>query len=300
MLYVIVFLLLISLLVVSAYLVSFKRQVASMASEMETIRPEKSNQLLRVESPDRTLIMLANAVNLQYSEIQQERSEQACQLNEIRKSMADISHDLRTPLTSIIGYLNLLKKHNSTQEDENRYVETAYDRALYLHKMINDLFELTRLESDAYNMEFEKVDVTSILANELASVYNVFEAEGHTLHVEMEESELPIIGDKQAISRVFSNLLQNMLRYGEDELKVAAKTSDGLVKVIFSNKATNVKEDDIQNIFKRSYTVDKSRNNKGTGLGLVITKQLVQKMDGEIHAELVEGRFYIKVCWRVA
>lgn len=274
-----------------------RREVSAMARSVKSISAQNTNRQLRVATQDRQIAQLANAVNELYEDVDRICAEQMQAGDELRQNMADISHDLRTPLTSILGYLGLLAKPDNTPAQQKEYLAVATEKAEALRRMVDALFELARLEAGAYHFTLEKLDGADVLVQEIAACYGPFAETGQAPDIDLPDVPLYLLADRLALQRVFANLLQNILRHGGTNVRIAAAKSEGRAVFIFCNKAPNLVPKDIEHLFERSYTGDKTRGDKNTGLGLSITREFTRQMGGEIAAELKDGNLRITLAW---
>ncbi|WP_376699946.1 sensor histidine kinase [Listeria seeligeri] len=202
--------------------------------------------------------------------------------------ITNVSHDLRTPLTSILGYLSYIHEDRYRDEIELRYyTELVYGKARHLHKLIDDLFSYTRLDSVEYQLKKDELDVIELL-NQLVAEYDGQATERNMQIVEhFEAKKLIISGDGNQIMRLFENLFSNALRYGEGnkQIDVSAKQEENMAIVRVTNYGQEISEIDLPYLFERFYKADKNRTTTGTGLGLAIAKSIVEKHGGIVTAE---------------
>lgn len=281
-----------------ARLLLLRRELKGITGTIRRIHRGKTNERVTVTTQNRQIGELANAVNDLYADIYRERGEHARAMDEIRQSMANISHDLRTPLTSIIGYVKLLRGGGNTPEQDARYLEVVYSKATSLHGLINSLFVLARLEAGAYRFELDRIDAGEILSEELAGFYQVFSEQGSEPGLSLSEAPLFIIGDAGALSRVFQNLMNNMIKHGTGDIRIGSRLADGKVIFEFRNRAEGLAEGDASKLFQRFFTADRMRTGESTGLGLSIVKEFVEQMGGTIGAELAEGMLTFTLTFR--
>lgn len=202
--------------------------------------------------------------------------------------ITNVSHDLRTPLTSILGYLSYIHEDRYRDEIELRYyTELVYGKARHLHKLIDDLFSYTRLDSVEYQLKKDELDVIELLS-QLVAEYDGQATERNMQIVEhFEAKKLIISGDGNQIMRLFENLFSNALRYGEGnkQIDVSAKQEENMAVVQVTNYGQEISEIDLPYLFERFYKADKNRTTTGTGLGLAIAKSIVEKHGGIVTAE---------------
>ncbi|MCH5584425.1 HAMP domain-containing histidine kinase [Shimazuella sp. AN120528] len=209
-------------------------------------------------------------------------------LEEERKRMiANISHDLRTPLTSLLGYMEALK-HDSTLTVRERedFFRITTEKGNALLVLLQDFFELAKLEADDFELKLEKINLVKIVPEIILSFYPDFVKAEITPTIKLPETPLYVQVDKVCLRRILNNLLSNSLRYGTDgkEIGIALREEESLVWVDVWDRGKGIPAQDIPHIFDRLYTGEASRNSslQGTGLGLTITKNLVEKQGGRI------------------
>ena len=220
------------------------------------------------------------------------RKEQA-----LRQQIANVSHDLRTPLTSILGYLQLLEGEGLSPEKRREYFEVIKGRARTLQTFIAAFYDLSRIEGGELPLEREKVDLGRALSDQLAAAYEQIEETGLAMKVDIAPGLPPVWADSGAVTRIFSNLLTNALRHGEDALDVRLYREGNQIVSAFSNRADGLTEEDAAHVFERFYTADKMRTGQSTGLGLAIVKALAERMGHTAGARWENGIFTIEVRW---
>lgn len=275
-----------------------KKEVGAITSTINNIHARHTNERVTVSTQDKHILSLANAVNALYDDVYRERGEHIHSINEMRQSMANISHDLRTPLTSIIGYVKLLEDSANTPEQAQHYLSVVHGKAASLNTMINSLFVLARLEAGVYQFAMERLDLGELLSEELAGFYDTFTVHGQQPVIELCASPLWMIGDRQALSRVFSNLLQNMEKHGASDIRITSALKDGRILLAFSNRAEGLTQADVKQLFQRSFSTDRMRSGESTGLGLSIVKEFVEQMSGEISSCLEHEVLTFTLTWK--
>nr|WP_244966964.1 ATP-binding protein [Listeria grandensis] len=251
------------------------------------------NQPMEQESLIPEIMQLEESVNKmrehQEALIAQEQEAQQAK-NDL---ITNVSHDLRTPLTSILGYLSYIHEDRYRDEVELRhYTELVYGKAQRLHKLIDDLFDYTRLESTEFHIKEDMLDMVELL-RQLVSEYERSAAEKDVRIVEMYAVEnLRVIGDGMQIMRLFENLFSNALRYGASgkKIDISAKSEAGMAVIEVSNYGAEIPAGDIPQLFDRFYKVDKNRTTSGTGLGLAIAKSIVERHGGQVTATSRKGK----------
>ena len=222
------------------------------------------------------------------------RKEQA-----LRQQIANVSHDLRTPLTSILGYLQLLEEDGLSPEKKAEYLAVVEGRARTLQVFIATFYDLSRIEGGELPLEREKVDLGRALSDQLAAAYEQIEAAGLAVEVDVEPNLPPVWADSGAATRIFSNLLTNALRHGRNTLSVRLYRKGNQIVSAFSNRAEDLTAEDAAHVFERFYTADKMRTGQSTGLGLAIVKALAERMGHTAAARWEDGVFTIEVRWSI-
>ena len=216
---------------------------------------------------------------------------------ELRRQIANISHDLRTPLTSILGYLQLLDDPALGEGERREYLAVVTGRAKALQSLITSFYDLSRLEGGEFPLEREAVDVGQVLRSLLASFYGDFTDAGFDVRVALDENVPTVTADGGAVLRVFTNLLRNALDHGAGRMDVSLRVEDGRVVSRVSNGAAGLSAEDLPHVFDRFFTADKMRTGRNTGLGLAIVKALCDRMGAGVSAELAQGMFTVTIVW---
>lgn len=230
---------------------------------------------------------LAAEINVQLRKLREQRHRYVQGDAELKAAVTNISHDLRTPLTAIQGYLDLLEQAELSEESA-RYVEMIKNRAEHLTVLTEELFRYSVLLSEGKELAKEPVVLNVALEESMAGFYAVLTERRIEPGIRMPEEKVVRLLDGSALSRIFSNLLNNALKYSDGDLEIEL-TKDG--EIVFSNTAKSLDGVQVGKLFDRFYTVDPAR--RSTGLGLAIAKTLVERMGGTIGARYEEGRLRI-------
>ena len=237
-----------------------------------------TNQLITVSSSDKYVRHLASEIARQLTELRRQRRQYISGDRELKEAVTNISHDLRTPLTAICGYLELLEAEEMTN-NTRRYVEQISNRTEALKALTEELFRYSVISSVS-DLNYEKVNVGRVLEDTLISFYGAFEQKNITPNILLPDGVMIRTLDKSALSRIFGNIISNALKYSDGDFSVIM-TETG--EITFSNTASELSSVDVGKLFDRFYTVDSAR--KSTGLGLSIAKLLTERMGGSISAE---------------
>jgi signal transduction histidine kinase len=277
---------------------SFRKNVKAVASSLRNINSTKTNSKILISSKDSLVRSLAVEINKSLEAKNSTEAEYKRMDRELRQAIANISHDLRTPLTSIMGYIQLIEDDSLPLSERKEYIDIVKKRSKALQMLIGGFYDLSRLEAKEYKFHLKTMNLYNLLSDIIASYYNDFVNSGIEPHIELEENIKPVIIDENAARRIFSNLMQNLLRYGKKEVAITLMQKEGYISTVFSNEATSLKEEDAKHLFDRFFTGDRARSDKSTGLGLAITKQLVEQMGHKISAKLENGRLSIEIMWK--
>lgn len=246
-----------------------------------------TNTLIGISARDRQMRRLAEAVNVQLRRLRAERRRFRQGDAELKSAVTNISHDLRTPLTAICGYLDLLEKEEKSENVE-RYLDIIRNRSELLNLLTEELFRYSVILSGESGMRPEAVILNDALEESVAAFYTVLKERNIAPRIEMPGEKVVRMLDASALSRVFSNLLQNAVKYSEGDLEITLRSTG---EIIFANTAAGLDEIQVGRLFDRFYTVASAR--KSTGLGLAIARSLVERMGGSIRAEYKDHKLSI-------
>lgn len=247
-----------------------------------------SNVLIDISGHDRYARSLANTMNREFRKLRKERQRFLQGDMELKNAVTNISHDLRTPLTAICGYLDLLAKEEKL-EAVNRYIEIISNRTEILKQLTEELFRYSVIIASESGEKSEVV-INSILEECIVSFYAAFKEKNIEPDVQMPEGKVIRNLDRSALSRVFANLLNNAVKYSDGDLAIVLSEAG---EITFSNSAANLNEVQVGKLFERFYTVENAH--KSTGLGLAIARTLMEQMGGTIDACYREGKLFVKV-----
>lgn len=260
--------------------------IKGLRRDLAERRGQDTNTLLSLPCRDRELRRLASALNQELRALRQERLRYQQGDKELKEAVVNISHDLRTPLTAISGYLQLLQGQD-LPPDTRRYLEQIGGRTQAMKRLTEELFRYSVVVSEE-NLAREPVDLRRAVEEALLSFYGALEGRGIEPQVRLPETPVIRQLDPAAVNRVLGNILTNALKYSAGDLEVTLEESGRLT---FSNSAPGLDPVAAGRLFDRFYTVEAARNS--TGLGLSIAKELTQRMSGEMGAELHGGRLTV-------
>lgn len=264
-----------------------KKSITEICGSLEAHLSTDTNTLISISSSDRHIRQLAATLNVQLRLLRQQRQQYLTGNRELKEAVTNISHDLRTPLTAICGYLDLLEREEKSQAVA-RYLVFIENRTQALKQLTEELFRYSVTVSTAGNMLFEMVNVNGVLEESIAGFYAALTKRGITPAIHIPEKKISRPLNKAALSRIFSNLFNNALKYSDGDLEISLLDSG---EVIFTNTATQLNEIQVGKLFNRFFSVEAARNS--TGLGLAISKALVEQMNGTISAQYENSKLSI-------
>lgn len=266
-----------------------RRSLREMERQLHEKLAADTNTLICISSADAAARSLANALNVELRALREERLRLQNGDAEIKTAVTNLSHDLRTPLTAISGYLDLLE----TEQDLptiRRHLAVIRERTGAMQALTEELFRYSVAASAAETLHLAPVCLNDALAESLAAFYGVLTEKGITPQISMPKAPVVRMLDAEALRRVFGNILSNAAKYSCGDLAV---TLDESGAVTFANTAQGLSAVDVQRLFCRFYTVESAHNS--TGLGLSIAKRLTEAMGGTAAAEYRDETLYIRI-----
>ena len=273
------------------YLLSLRASLKEVARELNDKLKTDTNTLISISSGDRAMRTLASEINCQLQALRKERLKQQHGDMELKNAVTNISHDLRTPLTAICGYLDLLAQQPQSEASE-RYLSVIRERTDAMRGLTEELFRYSVIAGTTEELHFEPVCLNDILEQSLAGFYGTLSERGIVPDIALSEQQIERALDRHALRRIFDNILSNAAKYSDGDLSVRL-SPDGTVW--FENHAKDLDAMQTAHLFERFYTVNTARS--GTGLGLSIAKLLTEKMGGNIAADYDGGKLRICICF---
>lgn len=212
-----------------------------------------------------------------------------------------LAHDIKTPLTSVLGYLSLLNENpNLPEEQQRHYMKIALDKAYHLERLINDFFEVERFNQQSIQLDRKLVDISYMLVQMPDEFYPTLTPAGKKMIVEVEDT-ITVHGDSDKLARAFNNILKNAIAYSDDNstIEISAKTREGMAIISFINTGAMIPRDQQDKIFEKFYRLNDARSTKtgGSGLGLAITREIISRHGGgiELHSEQGKTMFCVRL-----
>lgn len=265
------------------------RSTREIVEELSEILQTDTNALIDISSRDKYILSLASGLNKELKELRREKLKYKNGDKELKEAVTNISHDLRTPLTAIFGYLDLLESEEKS-ENAARYLSFIENRANAMKTLTEEMFRYSIILSSDNTSDTADVNLCSALEESIASFYGALVEKG--IEPEINIPNRPVIRkvSKRSLTRVFENIINNALKYSDGDLTIDLNENG---EISFSNSAKNLDEVQTGRLFDRFFTVRENRSS--TGLGLAIAKTLVEQMGGTIGAKYFDGKITITV-----
>ncbi len=267
-----------------------KKQILEISDALEDIKNGNGNRRILAETHELTapLAYAINDIVLSY-----EKRLSACHQTEEtnRQLMTSLSHDVRTPLTTLIGYLDAAHKGIVDGKERDDYIETARRKAHDLKEYIDVLFDWFKLGSNEFSMNIAEIDLTELTRNILIDWIPIFEDTQVDFTIDIPEQPFRVQIDPDGYMRILNNLIQNVISHSHaDKIEIVLSEQNRNIKILLSDNGIGIDKEDLKHIFDRLYKCDKGRSEKGSGLGLSIVHELVEKLNGTITADSIPGK----------
>ncbi|MFF2797338.1 sensor histidine kinase [Lysinibacillus xylanilyticus] len=289
----IIFLLLMIVLLVGIIIfqIRVKKQhnasIQYMHQKLQAIINEQSSEKILVPTANQELQQLLIAMNALLDHNQRVLATHRKMESSMKKMLANISHDLKTPLTVVLGYTEMLQlKQSLSEEEQRRLLKGVHSKSLEVLKIIHTFFDLAKLEAGDTDYPMTKINVNEICRKNILSFYDMVTSMGLEIDIAIPEMSVYAFGNEEALDRVLNNLLSNAVAYGAagNIIGLTVRNDDTNIFIDVWDRGKGIDEYHIDNVFERMYTLEDSRNKsfQGSGLGLTITKRLVELMGGSI------------------
>ena len=281
----------ITVIVLTVKIFLMKKSAREILEKLSEKLNEDTNTIIDISSGDRDMRALAALLNTELVKLREERRRCAQGDAELKSAVTNISHDLRTPLTAMCGYLDILDRCEKSEE-VSRCLEQIKSRTDAMKTLTEELFRYSAAV-EVREPKLEKLCVNDILAESLAAFYGAVTERGITPEIIIPDKKIEVIADKSALSRIFSNVLSNALKYSSKDLfvELSENVNDNTCRVTFANAASNIDHISVERLFDRFYTVEDGGSS--TGLGLSIAKLLAELCGGRIFAEIHHDKLVI-------
>ncbi|AKN31003.1 histidine kinase [Clostridium carboxidivorans P7] len=268
-------------------MVSLIKKINYISKTVDEVVQGNFNQRIRFQNHIKPLNTLCIKINSLIMKMQKIFKRNKVNEDSIKKMISNISHDLRTPLTSMLGYIELVLNDNTLSEEEKRkYIEIVYNKGNHLYSLMEEFFQVSKLESKDVKLDIRKVNISEIIRQNIISFFNELKKRDMEPQINIPEEDIYAFGNEKAVNRILSNLINNSLKYGSEGTTIGVNLTYDKNNVFISvwDNGVGIPKEEIDYVFDRLYTVEKSRklNLKSSGLGLTIVKKLVEALGGTI------------------
>ena len=260
--------------------ISLKKQLRKI--EKQVYFKERINISLN----DKDIEKLAETINNNMRENKQIEIDIMKREERLKQNISDIAHDLRTPLSSIMGYITLLD--NCTEKEKKEYINIIQRKSEELNLLINNFYEVSLLDNSSLKIDITSIDIVQVIMDIVISNYALIKNNKIEINNRVPEKQIKIYGEEITCKSIIQNLVSNSIKYSTGYISIELDELENEVVFTIKNNVSNLKESDIEHLFERFYTVDKSRNRSGSGLGLYIVKLLLNKIGGEVKSIALE------------
>lgn len=274
-----------------------QKEMNKLTRELRRIRHEQTNERMQITLGHDPTERLAVEINKLIEEKQEVRGEAIRSEQELKEMIAGMSHDLRTPLTAIMGYVQLLDRPTITSEEHAHYVSIIHGRTNQLHALIQSFFALSAMQSGEGNFQFEQIDLTAMVQSTVLPYYDMFQEQEKEVHFSLPGEKVLMIGDIIACRRIIENIVLNALQHGGASIEVRIEATNDDVSLVVRNTLATNKGLEKEHLFHRLYTSDPTRR-AHRGLGLPIVERLMKEMNGHVVARIEGEMFTIQCTWK--
>ena len=276
----------------------YQRQVKDICRQLAFLMKHDSNMLIHREFGLGGIGMLSDRLNDLLELRRKEKRYYQEKETLIADTYTNLSHDIRTPLTSLDGYFQLMEACENVEE-QRRYLNIIHERIHSLNEMLEELFMFTKLKNESYRLELTSCCINRILKETVFSYYDDWVRREIQPDIQITEEQLYIAGNKQGLSRIIQNVIKNGLDHGEKKIRIVLKREQNQAVLRISNQVIASEQIDIEHVFDRFYKADAARSKTSTGLGLSIAKEFVRRMNGEIGAKIEENEFIVEMSFPI-
>ncbi|EKO1912240.1 HAMP domain-containing histidine kinase [Clostridium botulinum] len=284
-------LLIIIIIILSILLLNERIKTKRITAKLKNILKENSRERIKLYNLSRNKKELVREINIFLDKYESISIDNKNYKDHHQKMISNISHDIRTPLTALMGYVDLLSDNSITKEKREEYVSIIKERGTALKELMEEFFQVAKLECNDVDITIEKFNISEIVRKNVITFMNEINERNITPEINIGDEEIFALGDKNYMSRIITNLISNSLKYGYEGKVIGIDLKEDNKWIILSiwDKGKGIDKNELPYIFDRLYTGEKSRNRnlQGSGLGLSIVKNMVQHMNGSITAKSI-------------
>lgn len=280
--------------VILLFLVLLQRhEIKSISRQLREVRKQDTNALIHTNGSGKTYAELINEINATLKEVQHSRMIYQQKNHALEQMMTNISHDLRTPLTSAMGYIHIIQSSDISEDEKNRELAIVEKRLLRLEELINSFFEFSQIISNGKEPEKLEVNLVAVLEESISHYYDDYCAQNREIIFRCDRHRVIVCSNRTMLLRIFDNLIGNALKHGTGSLTVSVDATED-IRILFANQLSDANID-TDRIFDEFYTTDISRTKGNTGLGLAIVKQFTEMLGGTVTAEHTDSVFQLTI-----
>jgi len=305
--YFIIAILIILSLAIGIYLWLTLRQIKDLSEQLKFLIKHESRMQLTTSFNNKLINEMTTLINSQIKDMTELRIHLKKEKVTNEDTIAGLSHDIRTPLTSLDGYLQLLKNTDDPSK-QKAYLAIMQERVESLRKILDELFLYAKLQQADYQLELETININEALTQNIFMFYEDFKRHNIEPEINFAKENVMIQANPNALERVLQNILRNVILHGAGDLKISlsiiekereAEETESKLSLSFSNQMRSDNTLRTEQVFDKFYKGDSSRQNSSTGLGLAIAQNLIKKMDGELHVEVADNIFVLTILFPV-
>lgn len=276
------------------YLFFMKMELRRIKKELDLVLSRKTNGLVHTEFTSKEIHDLVECINTHLTEIKSKESKLERKNANFVKMIRNISHDLRTPLTSSLGYVSLMLESDVTEQEKIKNLKIVEERLKRLSELIDSFFEFSKILSNDQIIELDEINLVAVIEKAISNHYEDFSKDNRMIDFKTNKRKIKIKSNEVMLIRVFDNLIRNAYKHSNGNLDIEINQTDEKVKIKFINDLL-YKDLDVDRVFDEFYTVDISRTKGNTGLGLAIAKEFVEQLKGKIKADKKNNKLIITI-----
>lgn len=291
---IILVILVIIILFLVCYLFFMKMELRRIKKELDLVLSRKTNGLIHTEFTSKEIHDLVECINTHLTEIKSKESKLERKNANFVKMIRNISHDLRTPLTSSLGYVSLMLESDITEQEKIKNLKIVEERLKRLSELIDSFFEFSKILSNDQIIELDEINLVAVIEKAISNHYEDFSKDNRMIDFKTNKRKIKIKSNEVMLVRVFDNLIRNAYKHSNGNLDIEINQTNDKVKIKFINDLL-YNDLDVDRIFDEFYTVDISRTKGNTGLGLAIAKEFVEQLKGKIKADKKNNKLIITI-----
>lgn len=281
----------VSLFICTIRLIFYHRQLGSLITQLDFIYENETNCELTINFSDKQLNTVAEKINKLLRKYKSLKLEADLREKRTKDDFTSLSHDIRTPLTAISGYFQLLCDCNE-EATKKHYMTIINERIKSLQSILEAIFTYSKLQNNNYTMKNYRLDINELITNNILSFYQDITNKNITPIISLLDKPVFINGNSEAYTRIIQNILINAIRHGHSHLELTLTTSNNNIHFLCKNDVENINEININEVFTQFYKSDINRTHSSSGLGLSISKMLCEKMNADLSARIENNKYF--------